>query len=148
MVIKPTQKTSRPGAAAVEAALVLSLFLLLIFGIYEYGRLVMMKHLLDNAAREGSRYAVVHTQDKTTSDIQTWVMNRLVGQDAYLQNVNIQAFMADNSGKNIGLWTNSQFGQYISVQIEADYSPVLPSLLFMNSTIHLLSNSTMYSEAN
>ncbi len=139
---------TRRGAALVEAAMVLPLCLLFLFGIYEYGRLLMMKHLFDNAAREGARYAVVHTNDLSTVDIQNWVTSYLLGQDAQLQNLNIQAFMADNNGNNIGQWTDAQFGQYIALQIDGDYKPVLPTLLFMNATVHLQSKSAMYTEPN
>lgn len=46
---------TRRGAAAVEMALVLPLFLLVIFGIVEIGRAFMVEHLLANAARVGAR---------------------------------------------------------------------------------------------
>ena len=138
----------RRGAAVVETAIVLILCMLLVFGIYEYGRLVMLKHLLDNAVREGARYAVVHTSDATTADIQNTVRSFLAGQDAQLQNVNIQVYMSDSNGNNTGQWTDATFGTYIAVQIDADYKPTLPTLLFMNATVHIDTRSMMYSEAN
>jgi Flp pilus assembly protein TadG len=48
---------SRRGAVAVEAAFVLPLLLLLMFGVWEVGRLVQVNQLLTNAAREGARVA-------------------------------------------------------------------------------------------
>ena len=48
----------RAGAAAVEMAAVLPLFILLVFGIIEFGRALMVHEILVNAAREGARYAV------------------------------------------------------------------------------------------
>jgi len=50
-------KVERKGAALVEFALVLPVFLLLIFGGLEMGRAVMVKHLLEEAARAGCRVA-------------------------------------------------------------------------------------------
>jgi len=49
---------SRTGAAAVETALVLPLFFLIVFGVIEFGRAFMVAQLLTNAAREGARAAV------------------------------------------------------------------------------------------
>ncbi|MCE9546746.1 MAG: pilus assembly protein [Planctomycetia bacterium] len=49
----------RRGAEITELALTLPLFLLLTFGIVEFGRMVMVGEVLTNAAREGSRVAVL-----------------------------------------------------------------------------------------
>jgi Flp pilus assembly protein TadG len=48
----------RTGAAAVETALVLPLFFLIVFGVIEFGRAFMVAQLLTNAAREGARTAI------------------------------------------------------------------------------------------
>jgi Flp pilus assembly protein TadG len=133
---------------AVESAVVLSVCLVLVFGVYEFGRVVMMKNLLDNAAREGARYAVVHTGDLATTDIQNWVQGYLAGQATQLANLNIQVFLADANGNNIGTWNNAQFGQYIAVQIDADHGLMAPAFLMMQSSVHLRCVSAMLSEAN
>jgi len=56
----------RRGVAAVEMAFVLPLFLMLIFGIVEFGRAMMCMQILTNAAREGARACAVSplTQDE------------------------------------------------------------------------------------
>jgi Flp pilus assembly protein TadG len=59
---------TRRGAAAVEMALVLPLFLLVVFGIVEFGRAFMVEHLLANAARVGARKAIVN--GSTNSEIE------------------------------------------------------------------------------
>jgi Flp pilus assembly protein TadG len=43
----------------VEFAIVLSLFLVMLFGILEVGRVIMVHQVITNAAREGARRAVV-----------------------------------------------------------------------------------------
>ncbi len=48
---------ARRGASAVEAALVMNVFLLFIFAIMEFGHFVMVKQLMDIAARDGARMA-------------------------------------------------------------------------------------------
>lgn len=51
--------TKRKGAAAVELAIVLLLFLTLVFGMVEFSRVMMVNQILVNSAREACRYAVV-----------------------------------------------------------------------------------------
>lgn len=48
------------GQALVEFALVAPLFFLLLVGIFEAGRFVLFQQTLNNATREGARYAIVH----------------------------------------------------------------------------------------
>lgn len=48
------------GQALVEFALVAPIFLLMLFSVIEFGRAVYTVHALNNAAREGARYAIVH----------------------------------------------------------------------------------------
>lgn len=49
----------RRGAAALEFALLLPLFLLIIFGILEFGRALMVYQVTTNAAREAARRSVI-----------------------------------------------------------------------------------------
>jgi len=46
--------------ALVEFALVAPLFFLVLFAIIDFGRYVYYVQILNNAAREGTRYAIVH----------------------------------------------------------------------------------------
>lgn len=49
------------GVAAIEFALILPIFLLLLFGIVNYGILMYDQAVITNAAREGARWASIHT---------------------------------------------------------------------------------------
>ena len=53
--MKTRNTLRRRGATLVEFAIVLPVFLLLVFGIIEYGRLQMTVNLLKNACRQASR---------------------------------------------------------------------------------------------
>lgn len=46
--------------ALVEFAIVAPIFFLLLFGIIEAGRFILYYQTLNNATREGARYAIVH----------------------------------------------------------------------------------------
>jgi Flp pilus assembly protein TadG len=48
------------GQGLVEFALVAPVLFFLIFGIVEAGRFILYYHALNNAVREGARYAILH----------------------------------------------------------------------------------------
>ena len=50
---------NQKGQALVEAAIILPLLILLIIGLFEFGRAMFLKNTLNNAARAGARTAVV-----------------------------------------------------------------------------------------
>jgi hypothetical protein len=52
-------RRNRRAAAAVEFAVVAPVFFLMIFGMIEYGRMVMVQQILTNSSREGARFAVL-----------------------------------------------------------------------------------------
>lgn len=66
------------GAALVEAALVMLTFLVIIFSIFEAGRMLQIQQTLTNAAREGARLSVLPLQGGTdTLPSTTTVENRV-----------------------------------------------------------------------
>jgi Flp pilus assembly protein TadG len=163
MILSKLKK--RRGAYLVEFALVSIIFFMFLFGILEYARLLMMMEMLENAAREGARFAVVHTSDMTTLDVQNQVDTRLANLGAELQSYNrttsIHVYTADSTtggpvdanGNPVSDWTlapftNAKFGQTIAVQITGTYRPVLPVFLIMGASIQLQTRYLMYSEAN
>ncbi len=60
-------RRQRRGAAAVEFAIVAPVFFLFVFGIIEYGRMVMVQQVLTNASREGARIGVLDPPTGQTS---------------------------------------------------------------------------------
>jgi len=66
-------RIQRRGAAAVEFAIVAPLFFLLVMGMIEYGRMVMVQQVITNASREGARRAVL--DGATTAAVQSTVTN-------------------------------------------------------------------------
>jgi Flp pilus assembly protein TadG len=70
---------NRAGAAAVEFALLLAPFLMVIFGIIELGTYGMDQQALLESVHAGVRYAVVHgsksNSPATTSSLQAMVQN-------------------------------------------------------------------------
>jgi Flp pilus assembly protein TadG len=68
-------RPGRPGAAAVEFAVVAPILVLFAFGMIEFARVMMVEEVLTNAAREGCRKAVL--PGSTSSDVTTVVNNYL-----------------------------------------------------------------------
>lgn len=67
------------GAATVELALTLPLFLAAVFGIVEISRLIYTQAALSYAAEEATRYAVVNEGNVTTAEIEAYAAARLIG---------------------------------------------------------------------
>jgi Flp pilus assembly protein TadG len=159
-------RLQRHGVTIVEMALVISMAALVLFGILEYGRYLMVLHTANNAAREGARYAVAHTGDGTTQTQVVAVVNgKMAGVDAQIQNYNVNVFTADPTGiynNSTGAaiypptiqplagssWNSAAFGSPIVVQITGTYQPILPSFLFLNANLSIQATAMMNSEAN
>src|SRR3569623_2064006 len=58
-------RTTRRGAAAVEAAICLPVLLTLMFGVWEVGRLAQVQQILSNAVHDGARIASQGTLNGT-----------------------------------------------------------------------------------
>lgn len=81
---------SRRGAAAVEMAIVLPVFFMVVMGIVEFGRAMMVGQLVTNGARYGARISAFDgsTNTDVTTSVKTFVSNT-VGVPASDVNVDI-----------------------------------------------------------
>lgn len=145
----------RRGATLVETAVVMSLALLFLMGIFEYARFLLTLQMLETAVREGARFAVVRTNDPK-ADIEQAVRDRLVGLDQKLPGFKIEVRArtlrdyADpgNDGQELDRWDNAGINDGIAVKVTANYQPIVPSFLGMPAIIPLEVQSVMYSETN
>jgi Flp pilus assembly protein TadG len=83
------------GAAAVEFALVFPLLILLLFGIIEFARAWNMKQTLTDAAREGTRIAVVSERMNLTQAALEDSVTRTVRRIAALAALDPQQLIID-----------------------------------------------------
>jgi Flp pilus assembly protein TadG len=163
MMIARNKTGKRRGIVwTVEAAVVLPLLLLVFFAVFEYARFLFTVQMVNNAAREGARYAVTNIATASTSQVQTYVDNYMAGQGVQLQGYtpanNIKVFQANpaTGQDNSGGWQNTKPGYPIGVQINGTYTPVLfgSFKLFGNTQVSILGSTTikatciMTSEAN
>lgn len=105
-------RRNRRGAAVVEFAVVVPVFLTLVFGMIEYGRMVMVQQIITNAAREGARVAILTTA--TTSSVSSTVTT-------YLSNVSITGATVTVSPNPP---TSATAGTGVTVTVSIPYSSV------------------------
>ena len=150
-ISKRQSEGKRSGASAVEFAIVAIPLFMFLFGIYEYGRYVMALQTLENAAREGARFAVVNTfDDDVVANTEAEVRQRMAGVDesVFGAPATISVYHADASGNQLGSPLNAAFGEYIGVRIQGEYRTMLPDILIMPDTITMDVRALMLSEAN
>jgi len=146
MVVRKLDNRSRRGAAALETALVMISATSLVFGVFEFSRLFMDWNLLNNAAREGCRYAIVNNTSTTISTgVQTTVTNYMAGQSTSFSN-----FTVSVSGTHNGVATavNSLIaGDLLTVSVSGKYKfmNIIP-LIKMPTTFTLTSSVIMRCE--
>jgi Flp pilus assembly protein TadG len=146
MVIGKLRGNRRRGAAAVETAMVMLPVIMFFCGVFEYGRFVMDWNVLNNAAREGCRYALVNNTSSTIStDVQTLVTTKMAGETSSFNN-----FTVTVSGTHLGVSTpvnNLIPGDLITVTVSGKYKfmNIIP-LVPMPSNLTMTSAVTMVCE--
>jgi Flp pilus assembly protein TadG len=93
---------ARPGQGLTEFTLMLPIFLLLVMGIVSFGIVFEKKVTVDNAARAGARYAVVHPN--SWSSASTAPFATIQGQ---VQNDKAVSIPNDGTGIQIQYYNNS-----------------------------------------
>jgi Flp pilus assembly protein TadG len=132
----PACRTPRWGTAAVEFAIIGPIVVMLVLGMIEFSRLMMVQEILTNAAREGARQAVLN--GATTSNATTTVSN-------YLSGAGISGYTTTVSPDP----STAEAGTAITVQITIPYSDVtwLPTPIFLGG-VTLTATVIMCKETN
>lgn len=160
----------RRGATIVESTLILGVFLMLLFGIFEYCRFLLVLHVTTNAARDGARYASVNvgrpsnfdTVDYTDASgnvfpsITKYTTDRMGSVQKNINGYTVAVFPCDMTAlnqtppvvqpKSGAVWNDAQFGEKIAVKITGTYKPITPVLLMMPSQIDIKVAAVMNSE--
>ena len=108
----------------VEFAIVAPIFFLLIFGMIEFGRVVMVQQLLTNASREGARLGVLN--DATSTQVKNKVVSYLSGANIAIATSNVDVVYASDSSSPGG-------GESVTVTVSVPFNQVswLPSPMFL-----------------
>lgn len=129
-------RRKRCGAAVVEFALVAPVFFLLVFGMIEFGRMVMVQQIITNASREGARIAVL--DGTTAAEVRTTITN-------YLQNSRIQGATITIDPPEPG---TAGYGAPVSVTVQVPFAQVswLPAPFFIGAETNLSATTVMRRE--
>jgi Flp pilus assembly protein TadG len=125
----------RRGVAAVEFAVIAPLFVLIVMGLIEFGRGMMVKQIITNAAREGARRAII--ESATESEVKSVVNQYLAGASISGATVSV----TPTSLSTLGL------GDAVTVQVSVSCNSVswTPSPWFLGGRT-LTESSTMRAE--
>jgi Flp pilus assembly protein TadG len=93
----------------------------MVFGMIEFGRMIMVQQILTNASREGARMAVL--DGATTSSVQTAVQNYLQGATVGNAQVTVNPDPPSSAG----------YGEPVTVTVSVNFNQVswLPSPMFL-----------------
>ncbi len=123
------------GAAGVEFALVVPMFLVLLFGIEELARYVAAKQDLMSAVHAAGRYAIVHgaksSLPASTADLQQYVDSKLALIAA--SSITVTANFSPNNSP----------GSTVTIRASYNWMPIVPLLHFPNVQITATSVATI-----
>jgi Flp pilus assembly protein TadG len=121
--LKPTQPSlrrgrrlflDRRGGLAIEMALVIPVFLALVIGVVEFGRVLAIRSSLQYAVEEAARYAMVR-QTLDASKLTTLVKDRVAAADTE----NVAVAVSDEVSGGVKYW-----------KISASYSVTMVTSMF------------------
>ena len=132
--IRRRHRTERHGTTAIEAALVMPVYLLFIFALLEFGHAMMVNNVMRSACRAGARLG--STEGQSTSDVEARVRQVLSGA---VNPNDVQIFVKDagvfdsggapSSGEGVEALPNLEVSeaesrQMFVVRVKAAYSDV------------------------
>ncbi|OHB72075.1 MAG: hypothetical protein A2V70_20925 [Planctomycetes bacterium RBG_13_63_9] len=124
--------------------MVAPVFFLLIFGMIEFGRMVMVQQVLTNASREGARVAVL--DGTTILEIETKVEDYLTA--ARISGATVEVVAIDDQTDAEKPFGASDYADTINVTVSIPFDQVswLPSSFFGNEDKVLTATTSMRRE--
>ena len=108
----------RRGTAAVEMAMVLPVFIIAMLGIIELGRGIMVSQILENAAREAARMAIL---DNTTNAQVTTTAQSIMQNAANIAPGNVTVTI-NVAGSNSAPLTSANPGDLVTITVSVPFS--------------------------
>ena len=126
---------NRRGAAAVEFAMLSTVYLTMLLGVVEVGRYVADKQDLMSAVHTTGRYAIVHGSS-SSSPATAATLEQMVGN--HLMLVSSSAVTATASFS-----PNNNPGSNVTISASYTWKPLVPLLHLPNATITATSSATI-----
>ena len=156
MIVRSPRR--RSAAAVIETAFVMIPTLIFFFGVFEYGRWLMDRQVVNNAAREGCRWALANNTSGTNTAVQATVLSKvnsymsgrqpdfLEGSSGSLTSTSVTCTGTQSStGNTVTDVTTLQAGDFIAVKLSLTFKflnivPLvpLPTTVPMNTTCTML----------
>ncbi len=150
--MKPSHSKAQ---AMVEFALVFPLLLVVIYGIFELGRLIFIYSSVTTSSREGARYGsaagdvgnfVPHYLD--CAGIITAAQRAAILQGVAAENINISYDKGPGTAVYSNVCppsseTNVELGDRVIVRVTIDYAPIMPLVNFSSFPITAVSSRTI-----
>ncbi len=154
-------RRGRRGQALVEFALVLPIFLLIIFGMVDIGRYVYLTNAFNEAAREGARYGSVEqwsytcpssvpvaSQDRFTCTAAT-ALGRIAAAPAYVNTPTVTCYSKGGDPSTAVAATACRAGYLLQVTVATPTTPANHRFGFLTPVIgQLLGNPVISGQAS
>ena len=132
--ISAKRRRSQAGNTMVETALVITCYLMIVFGIIEFSQATFAWNFVSYAARNATRYASVHGATSQTIATAQSVTNVVLAQAVALNTSNLTVSTT---------WTpNNQPGSTVQVKVSYLYKPLLlvvfPNVQTFSSTSQMV----------
>ena len=153
------------GQTLVEFALVLPVFLLLLFGLLDMGRFVYLNSTLSQAAREAARVAAVEASWLGSTDVSCGTVggpvcpanlaalradmlagaNRMMAPFGSIALADLYTNCATTAAVPVTTQTctDTQINRYVSVRVVMTFRPITPVISSMFTTIPTQASATM-----
>lgn len=124
-LIRERRNSDRRGAVIVEAAVVLPILLVLVLGIIEFGRGMMVVQLMTNGAREGARRGILDGSSNTI--VKDHVKANLANSIGCNPNdVNVAVTLTPDpanttTGNEVA---DAQTGDLVNIEVSVEYNKV------------------------
>jgi Flp pilus assembly protein TadG len=158
-------QAKRTGATAVEFAFMAPFVFLILFGILEYCRYIMVRNVTENAVREGARYALARTDTLQTginqAGIETYIKDYINRSGSSVTGIVINVYRCNVYGQptnslnvvqatstGAAAFDQTRFADYICIELTGAFRPVLPNFLLMNNITAVAASCVMCSEGN
>ena len=138
------RSTSERGTAIVESAIILPVFFLLLFGVFEASRFMNTQQVLTNAAREGARFAVTPLTQTNTLPITGQITTRV---NDFLGSASITGatVTVDNA---VSVVTGSITTTYTRVRVDEPYQVLTVPGFFSMLQVTLRGEALMRNETS
>ncbi|HET7815124.1 MAG TPA: TadE/TadG family type IV pilus assembly protein [Candidatus Baltobacteraceae bacterium] len=139
------------GSSMVEFAIAATALLLLVFGILEFGRVLYIYHTVSNAARLGSRWAIVRGGSSCTSsidhcsasqtDISAYVLSQVPMLDSNTMTVTAQWNSSNDPSAACSSTGTNTAGHTVCVTVSYPFNFAIPFV--SNTALSIASTSSM-----